>query len=192
MAPTVIIGLRFALSAIFLFAGLAKLPRRAEFEQVVRLYELVPARAARAISIWLPILEVVGGLGLLLGVATVFVAALLACLIAIFAGAITINLVRGRQISCGCHMIGAPSEITWMTVGRNAVLIATALLVALTSPAGFDLLPVLRVSDERIAFNSAFAALIASTLVVLSFGIAMEAFRLRRHLASVRAKAAAA
>lgn len=187
----IVIGWRFVLGTIFLLAGCAKLPRRGEFEQVVRRYELVPPRTATAISKWLPSVEIGSGCCLLLGIATVPVAALLVCLLVVFAAAVSVNLLRGREISCGCHALGAPSEITWSTVGRNIVLIAMALLVALASPIGFELLPVVHVSSSRVSANAGFAALIASTLGVLALGLAEEALRLRRYLPNVRKETAA-
>lgn len=93
------LGFRFVLASVFILAGLAKLPRRREFEQAVRRYELVPARFARPIATWLPPLELACGLLLVAGLATAPVSLLLASLLCLFTGAVAVNLLRGRERS---------------------------------------------------------------------------------------------
>lgn len=125
---------RFVLGTVFLLAGLAKLPRRGKFEQAVRGYELVPGRLARPVALVLPPVELAGGSLLVLGLGTGVVASCLAALLLVFAGAVSVNLLRGRSIDCGCFGSVAEKRITWLTVARNAVFIGVALLVAVASP----------------------------------------------------------
>ena len=133
------VGFRFVLGTVFVLAGLAKLPRRAEFEAAVRGYRLVPERAVPSIARWLPVVELVAGALLLLGLGTAAVAALLGAFLVVFTGAVAINLARGRAIDCGCYGAGPARTIGWPTLVRNLGLLAMAVFVTAEAPAAFGL-----------------------------------------------------
>jgi hypothetical protein len=57
---------RFLIGTVFLLAGLAKLPRRREFERIVVAYEIIPVNEAQRVARWLPWAEIGAG-GLLMG-----------------------------------------------------------------------------------------------------------------------------
>jgi uncharacterized membrane protein YphA (DoxX/SURF4 family) len=125
---------RFALAAVFLGAGLAKLVRPAEFAGAVDAYRLVPAALVRPLATWLPRLEVAAAALLALGVASRPAALAALALLLGFAAAIAVNLLRGRTIDCGCLGTAAPRRIGWPLVARNLVLAGMALLVAAAAP----------------------------------------------------------
>lgn len=121
---------RFVLATIFVLAGTAKLARRREFAEAVRNYQLLPVWASEVVSRSLPPGELIVGVLLLLGVAPVPVAAVAAFCLLAFSVAIAMNLLRGRRIDCGCFGLVADSQLTWSSVGQNALLLSAALLVA--------------------------------------------------------------
>jgi hypothetical protein len=108
--------------------------RPGEFERAVRNYALLPAALVRPVGRWLPRLEFLGALALVAGLAVSLVAAATALLLAGFAVAVAINLVRGREIECGCYSSVAPREIGWSLVAGDVVLSGMALAVALLNP----------------------------------------------------------
>ncbi|TML64202.1 MAG: DoxX family membrane protein [Actinobacteria bacterium] len=183
------VAFRFVLGTVFALAGLAKLPRRAQFEDAVRGYRLVPDRLAPPIARWLPVVELAAGALLLLGLGTAPVAALLAAFLVVFTGAVAINLARGRAIDCGCHGAGPSRTIGRPTLVRNVGLLAMAVVVTAEAPAAFALDSTLGLgSRQDVSSRNALGLLVAATVAVLSFSFAREALDLRRLTASYTRK----
>ena len=184
------VGFRFVLGTVFALAGLAKLPRRAEFEDAVRGYRLVPDRAAPPIARWLPLVELAAGALLLLGLGTAAVAALLGAFLVVFTAAVAINLARGRAIDCGCYGAGPSRTIGWPTLVRNLGLLAMAAVVTAEAPAAFGLDAVLGLGSRHgVSSGSAVGLLVAATVAVLGFTAVREALDLRRLTVSYARKA---
>ena len=103
LSPWLTIRVQLALGAIFLFAGIAKIADPPGFAHEVSNYRLLPAAAAvNSMALVLPWLEVFAGLALVLGCWRRTAAAIFGLLLVVFIGAISINLVRGHPIDCGC------------------------------------------------------------------------------------------
>ena len=117
---------------VFAEAGLAKLRHRDVLPGVVANYRLLPEGAVDPVAAALPWVEIVLALALLAGVAGALPApvsagaALLAAgLLVLFAGAIAINLRRGRShIDCGCGRSQLRQPLNRGMVVRNLVLAA--------------------------------------------------------------------
>jgi Methylamine utilisation protein MauE len=104
---------------IFLRAALHKTADMARFEGVLANYGLAPDAALRPLSRLIPVLETAGAAMLVL--APMAGAWLTGALLVGYAGAMAINLARGRsEIDCGCG--GAPEPLGWARVARNLVL----------------------------------------------------------------------
>jgi uncharacterized membrane protein YphA (DoxX/SURF4 family) len=176
---------RFALATVFVLAGLAKLPRRAEFEAAVRAYGLLPRRLVRPVAAVLPPLELVGGLLLGLGLAITAVASLLAACLAAFAAAVALNLARGRAIDCGCFGWVAERRITWMTVLRNLGLIAIAVIAAIGGASDLALDRLVG-RNAGVTTTAALAWLVVGTLAAFLTLLAHEGLRLRRLVGSAK------
>lgn len=69
-ADFVIVAIRFLVAAVALAAGASKLAARHDFVSVIERYRLLPSRVARAISIFLPPVEVAAAVALVRGMAT--------------------------------------------------------------------------------------------------------------------------
>jgi hypothetical protein len=168
---------------VFVLAGLAKVRRRDTFERAIQRYDLVPAAAAGFAARWLPIGEVSVAALLATGVATVPAAASIAILLLLFIVAVTVNLLRGRDIDCGCFGGGvAPQRITWFVVARNVLLLAMAVFVGGLPPRALAVLPGWEPSSSAVATGDATAMLIIGTLSVVASLTASEAWTLRRRL----------
>ena len=87
---------------------------------------LVPAAAAAVVGI-----EIATALALLANVWARAAAWVLAALLAVFTAGLSSALARGIDLACGCFGGSAPA--TWWTVLRDVVLLALAVLVALTA-----------------------------------------------------------
>lgn len=119
-----------SLATLIGLAAFDKLMRVREFEEALRAYRLLPDHAVRSASRLLPCLELATSLGLLIPARRAFFCQVAALILLIYAGAIGINLVRGRRdLDCGCGRARRPIAV-WM-LGRNGAIAAAALLTAL-------------------------------------------------------------
>jgi hypothetical protein len=117
---------------LFLSAALQKLRALPRFAEVLRAYRVLPAGAVR-IAVLLPLLELMLALALLVPVTRMAAAGAGAALLALYAGAIALNLARGRRdLACGCGGSDEARPIApWMVV-RN-LLLASLLVGTLLS-----------------------------------------------------------
>jgi uncharacterized membrane protein YphA (DoxX/SURF4 family) len=180
---TVAYAARFFLALVFLVVGAVKISQPDEFERAVTNYRLLPRRFSRPVALWLPRAELAAGVLLALGVALVPVSCLLALLLLVFSGAVAVNLLRGREIDCGCFGSSTPQKMTWLTVGRNLALMAMALSVALSPPSALSLWPGPGAGGEAtVGPGTALAMLIASTSLVALLGLLGEARRVAKSM----------
>ena len=111
------------LTVVFGVAALAKLRTLDAFQGVVEQYQLLGAVLVRPFARILPVVELGAALGLLLPATRAPAAATLIGLLVLFAGAMAINLGRGRsEIDCGCFIGVQRQRISWALVMRNLVL----------------------------------------------------------------------
>lgn len=127
-----VLAARVVLGLVFLAAAIAKLSDVRAFTEAVAGYELVPRRLVAPLAGLLPYVEAALGLLVILGVALAGAASALAFLLSAFAGAVAVNLRRGRVIDCGC----GPSKgkkIGWRLLAQDLALVVLAALVAITA-----------------------------------------------------------
>ncbi len=118
-----------ALALIRFAAAWHKVSERDVFVGALQAYRLLPPGAAPALARVLPGIEIGLGIGILLPAGRQAALLAAAALLAVYAAAMTINLLRGRrEIDCGCGGEGHP--LSWGLVGRNLVLIGIALLIS--------------------------------------------------------------
>ncbi len=157
---------------IFASAGIVKLRHRRLLPGVIANYRLLPSALVSPAATLLPFAEIAIGVALIIGIRPLPVLLGMA-LLALFALAMAINLLRGRaHISCGCGRPELSQSLSWALVIRN-LLFGGALLLRLpmTGPLGaFDLataiaagaslalLTVLVASIRAIAPSSALAS----------------------------------
>jgi uncharacterized membrane protein YphA (DoxX/SURF4 family) len=130
--PALALTLRAALALLLLGAAFAKLRRFAAFRAAVAGYRLLPERGVGAAALGLLAAEL--SLGAMLLMPTLGAPAALgaAALLLLYAGAMAVNLARGRRdVDCGCTGPGARRPIGWELVARNLLLAGVALGAAL-------------------------------------------------------------
>lgn len=170
--------LRFVLGTVFLLAGISKFSRSARFEKVVRDYRLLPDALILPTARWLPRLEILGGSLFLLGVGLSLVSLASASLLLMFSIAMGINLLRGRQIDCGCLGVGGQHRIRWPSVIRNVCLALAALWLAASTPTGHR--------QAESTTLDALAVAITATVVVFGTLLMSENRRLVRDSETLR------
>lgn len=120
--------IRFVLGTMFLAAGASKLSDLGEFADAIRLYRIIPGATAGAVARTVAVTEVILGTVLLVGLGIPYAAAGGSALLVVFAAAMAVNLVRGRQIPCGCKRESEPIQIKHIL--RNGVSVAALLFLA--------------------------------------------------------------
>jgi uncharacterized membrane protein YphA (DoxX/SURF4 family) len=126
---------RFALAGLFIYAGVVKLRSPADFALEISRYELLPELSAYAAAM-LPTIELTLGAGLLALPRPWQRASALGILVLmlVFTVAAGSAIARGLDIECGCFG-DASGEVTWLTLGRDLVLVAMSLALVLSPPA---------------------------------------------------------
>jgi uncharacterized membrane protein YphA (DoxX/SURF4 family) len=98
---------RVVVGVVWVVAGLLKLPDPNESVRAVRAYRLLPESVVPVVGHGLPILEIMVGLCLLLGLLTRVAAVVSAVLLMAFVVGIASAWARGLSIDCGCFGGGA-------------------------------------------------------------------------------------
>ena len=109
---------RVVVGCVWLYAGASKLLDPAQSVAAVRAYQLLPGNLAQPVGQLLPVLEVVVGTMLLLGLLTRGAAVLSSVLFVGFVVGIASVWARGLSIDCGCfggggYEKGATSAYPW-------------------------------------------------------------------------------
>jgi uncharacterized membrane protein YphA (DoxX/SURF4 family) len=125
---------RLVLAGVWIVAGGAKVSDLPASVRAVNAYELLPHAAGSVVGAALPLVEIVLGGLLLVGLATRVAAAVSATLLAAFIAGIAAAWARGLRIDCGCFGGGGaladgadPGYAA--EIGRDAALVALALLL---------------------------------------------------------------
>ncbi len=129
---------RLVTGGVWIVAGALKLPDPAASVRAVRAYDLLPETIVPTVGHLLPVLEIVVGVCLVLGLLTRAAAVLSALLFVAFIVGIASAWARGLQIECGCFGGGGTSadasdEYPW-EIARDVGLLA-AVAVAGLAPA---------------------------------------------------------
>jgi hypothetical protein len=160
--------LRGALALLLLWAGAHKLRAFGAFQATVADYRLLPATLAAPAAALLVVVEVALGLALLAPALRMPAVAGTASLLALYTGAIAVNLLRGRRdIDCGCAGPALRQPLREWLLVRNGVLVVLALLAGLpvtprpllwldgvTVVGGVAVLAALYASIDRLAANA--------------------------------------
>jgi uncharacterized membrane protein YphA (DoxX/SURF4 family) len=120
---------RMLVGGVWVVAGVLTLPDPNENVRAVRAYDLLPESVVPVVGHALPILEILVGVCLLLGLLTRVAAVVLAVLLVAFLVGIASAWGRGLSIECGCFGGGAgpaanaAAKYPW-EIARDAGLLA--------------------------------------------------------------------
>lgn len=132
--PRFIFLARLAVAGLFLGACIAKIQDPAAFALSVQRYRILPGEWINLVAIILPWIECTMGLAILFGTARwrAAGATVITGMLVVFTLAISLNLLRGIEASCGCFSTRADAAVSdaWNLV-RNLSLIWLSLAVLL-------------------------------------------------------------
>jgi uncharacterized membrane protein YphA (DoxX/SURF4 family) len=122
--------LRIGLGALFVYSAATKLPDMASLADSVSNYRLLPGVLVPLFSVALVGMELLAGLSLVVGVAARAAACWIALMLFAFIAALSQALIRGIDLSCGCFGSTDVEPVSWALVGRDALMLAAALILA--------------------------------------------------------------
>jgi putative oxidoreductase len=123
--PYVAVAFRLTLGISFIVASLSKIPYPAEFSENVAGFQMVPFWGVNLMGVTMPWAELVAGLFLILGIRTRASGTILGLLLVMFVVGLSLNLVKGAPINCGCfESVGEP--ISWDLVARDLLMLLMA------------------------------------------------------------------
>lgn len=125
---------RLVLAAVWIVAGATKVSDLPSSVRAVNAYELLPHAAGSVVGAALPLVEIVLGGLLLVGLATRVASAVSATLLTAFIVGIAAAWARGLRIDCGCFggggALAAGADPGYAAeIGRDVALVALALLL---------------------------------------------------------------
>jgi putative oxidoreductase len=139
---------RLFLGVLFLYAGFIKIADPLGFAQALYNYHILPGWMINPLAIFLPWVEVMAGASLLAGIMIPGGALVVSGMLAIFAVAIGISLIRGLDIACGCFSTSSSAEpITWLYLVRDLILLGMGVHILLFDQ-GYASLP--RLSQTKL------------------------------------------
>jgi uncharacterized membrane protein YphA (DoxX/SURF4 family) len=109
-SPWLTVRVQVALGVFFVAAALPKLVDPPSFAHMIYNYRLVPGVLVNAMALSMPWFELLLGCALVLGIWTRTSAALVGALLVVFVLAISVNLLRGNAIDCGCFDVSAANR----------------------------------------------------------------------------------
>jgi uncharacterized membrane protein YphA (DoxX/SURF4 family) len=125
--PNIALAARLLLGCIFIVASIEKVIHPEPFARAVYNYRLLPDAAVNVVALWLPWLELVGGVLLVIGVWLRGSIVVLIGLLVVFLGALSFNLARGLDVACGCFSTRSGDPVTVFTLLRDSLFLLVAL-----------------------------------------------------------------
>jgi uncharacterized membrane protein YphA (DoxX/SURF4 family) len=125
--PWLTVRVQIALGAIFVAAALPKIADPPSFAHMIYNYRILPAGLINLSALTMPWVEIVTGLCLILGIWVRPARWIITAMLVVFMVAISINLLRGNAIDCGCFDTSAANKTyderirdMWMVIVRDA------------------------------------------------------------------------
>jgi uncharacterized membrane protein YphA (DoxX/SURF4 family) len=126
--PLLALVCRLVLALIFFYAAIEKIIDSQAFAIAIYYYQLMPDFAINLMALVLPMLEMFLAVSLVSGIYLRGASLISSLLFLVFATALSINLARGLDISCGCF--GKSSgTINWLYLVRDLTLCHMSLCV---------------------------------------------------------------
>ena len=109
-------GVRIILGVIFIYASYDKILHPKAFAEVVYNYQILPDGLINVTAIFLPWLEILMGVFLIVGFWMPGAVIWCNILLVVYIGALCFNLARGLDVNCGCFSTTRGSSISIETI----------------------------------------------------------------------------
>lgn len=120
--------LRLLIGSLFLYAGIVKAWSPDIFFKDVLSYQMLPYAAAVAVAWYLPYLEILCGMSVVLGMKLKESLWVLIGMMIVFLAALGISWIRGLDITCGCFGGSGEANYPWLIFRDLLILGALGIL----------------------------------------------------------------
>ena len=120
---------RIVLAMIFIYAGMEKISDTNGFSISINNYKILPLFLVNIFAITLPWLELTTGILLLFGIKVKENSFIISVLLIIFIIAISISLIRGLNIDCGCFGTVSGTKIGVYKIVEDLVLLLLGVIL---------------------------------------------------------------
>lgn len=126
---------RVTLGALFIYSSMDKIANMSDFAKIIVNYKLLPLELVNLLAIFLPWLEFVLGLCLVIGKFERASLILYSAMLLVFIIALSQALIRGLDISCGCFSVepSTTSEV-WLRIIEDFVMLFFSVNLYLNLP----------------------------------------------------------
>jgi len=108
---------RIVLGAVFVYASFDKMANPDAFLKIIHNYRLLPVQLENPLAIFLPWMELITGLMLIVGKWEKASLMLYNVIMVIFVIALSLALIRGLDISCGCFSVNpSTTSDVWLRI----------------------------------------------------------------------------
>jgi putative oxidoreductase len=122
------LAVRVLIGALFLYAALPDILDTMGFASSIYNYKLFPSSIIGMSAAFVPWLEVLAGLALVIGVKIRGASLLISLLVVVFISLATISIIRGLDIDCGCFS-GVARKANWLAIFEDIGLLVCALFI---------------------------------------------------------------
>lgn len=123
-------ALRLLLGVVFCYAAIDKIVHIDGFARAIYFYHILPGWSVNLLAVFMPMVEMIAGISLILGLWPRGAVALIGAMLVIFIIALTIVYLRGIDINCGCFSTsdrGKSSAIT--LIWRDLLLLLACIQI---------------------------------------------------------------
>jgi uncharacterized membrane protein YphA (DoxX/SURF4 family) len=126
---------RIVLGAIFIYASMDKIANMPDFAKVILNYRILPVQLVNLLAIFLPWLEFVLGVFLIIGKFERASLLVYSAMMVVFIIALSQALIRGLDISCGCFSVkpSTTSEV-WLRIIEDIIILFFSVNLYLNLP----------------------------------------------------------
>lgn len=116
---------RLVVAGVFIYSAYVKVQNPLQFAVAISGYQLVPENLIYPMAQYLPWVEIVLGIAVLIGWKIRYFASAVSVLLLFFMVALTITYLRGIEANCGCFSMDDP--ISPLTILRDSIFLIPAL-----------------------------------------------------------------
>lgn len=126
---------RVVLGALFIYASIDKIANMPDFAKIIHNYKILPVQLDNLLAIFLPWLEFITGLCLVIGKFERGALLITSAELAVFIIALSLALIRGLDISCGCFSVkpSTTSEV-WLRIIEDVFMLFFSVNLFLNLP----------------------------------------------------------
>jgi uncharacterized membrane protein YphA (DoxX/SURF4 family) len=121
---------RMILGVVFIYASYDKLFHPKAFADIIYHYQILPDRLINITAIFLPWLELLIGIFLMIGLWMPGTVIWCNFLLVVYIGALSFNLARGLDIDCGCFTTAGGRSIGIETILWDVVFLALSIYLS--------------------------------------------------------------